>query len=102
MEDLNSLLSELFRLLAIQVALIYNICGNKAENQSNAVDQIKSLFNLLAWIFAQKTQGISPVTLVILWLFILHYSEKYLRIIASVPVKFTDIQQRDKYSCLIL
>lgn len=101
MEDLNSLLSELFRLLAIQVALIY-MCGNMAENQSNAVDQIKRLFNLLAWNFAQKTQGISPVTLVILWLFILHHSEKYLRIIASVPVKFTDIQMRDKYSCLIL
>lgn len=98
MEDLNSLLSELFRLLAIQVALIYNMCGNKAGNQSNAVDQIKSLFHLLA----QKTQGICPVTLVILWRFILHHSEKYLRRIASVPVKFTDIQQRDKYSCLIL
>lgn len=53
MEDLNSLLSELFRLLAIQVALIYNMCGNKAGNQSNAVDQIKSLFNLLA----QKNPG---------------------------------------------
>lgn len=53
MEDRNSLLSELFRLLAIQVALIYNMCGNKAGDQSNAVDQIKSLFNLLA----QKNPG---------------------------------------------
>lgn len=33
------------------------MCGIKAGNQSNAVDQIKSLFNLLAWIFAQKNPG---------------------------------------------